>query len=59
MRDTKSILAYAKQMQKRAKESLLNKVLRKEVNVGGQGTQSYVIKEGANKGKVATKDTFQ
>ena len=59
MRDTKSILAYAKQMQKRAKESLLNKVLRKEVNVGGMGTQNYVIKEGANKGKVATKDTFQ
>lgn len=59
MRDTKSILAYAKQMQMRAKESLLNKVLRKEVNVGGMGTQSYVIKEGTNKGKVATKDTFQ
>lgn len=59
MRDTKSILAYAKQMQMRAKESLLNKVLRKEVNVGGMGTQNYVIKEGANKGKVATKDTFQ
>ena len=59
MRDTKSILAYAKQMQKKAKESLLNKVLRKEVNVGGSGTQSYVIKEGANKGKVASKDTFQ
>ena len=59
MRDTKSILAYAKQMQMRAKESLLNKVLRKEVNVGGMGTQNYVIKEGANKGKVATKDSFQ
>jgi len=59
MRDTKSILAYAKQMQKRAKESLLNKVLRKEVNVGNMGTQDYVIKEGSNKGKVATKDTFQ
>jgi len=59
MRDTKSIVAYARQMQKKAKESLLNKVLRKEVNVGGNGTQSYVIKEGANKGKVAVKDTFQ
>jgi hypothetical protein len=33
--------------------------LRKEVNVGGNGTQSYVIKNGANKGTVADKDKFQ
>ena len=59
MRDVKSIIEYAKRMQKKAKESLLLKNLRREVNVGGMGTQSYVIKEGANKGKVATKDTFQ
>lgn len=59
MRDTKSILAYAKAMQKKAKESVLNKLLRKEVNVGGNGTQDYVIKKGANAGTVATKDTFQ
>ena len=59
MRDTKSILAYAKQMQMRAKESLLNKVLRKEVNVGANGTQKYVLKNGVNAGKIADKDTFQ
>ena len=53
MRDVNSILAYAKQMQKKAKEAFLNKSLRKEVNVGGNGTQSYVIKKGPNKGKVA------
>tara|TARA_B100000674_G_C37069876_1_gene571131 strand:- start:94 stop:273 length:180 start_codon:yes stop_codon:yes gene_type:complete len=59
MRDVNSILAYAKQMQKKAKEAFLNKSLRKEVNVGGNGTQSYVIKNGSNKGTVADKDKFQ
>jgi len=59
MRDTKKILEYAKAMQKKAKESVLNKVLRKEVEVGGNGTQQYVIKNGSNAGKIATKDTFQ
>jgi hypothetical protein len=59
MRDVNSILAYAKQMQKKAKESLLQKVMRKEVNVGGNGTQSYVIKNGSNAGTVADKDKFQ
>jgi len=59
MRDVNSILAYAKQMQKKAKESLLKKSLRKEVNVGANGTQSYVIKNGTNAGTVAHKDKFQ
>ena len=59
MRDTKKILEYAKAMQKKAKEAVLNKVLRKEVEVGGNGTQQYVIKNGSNAGKIASKDTFQ
>jgi hypothetical protein len=59
MRDVNSILAYAKQMQKKAKESLLLKSMRKEVNVGANGTQSYVIKNGSNAGTVAHKDKFQ
>jgi hypothetical protein len=59
MRDINSILAYAKQMQKKAKEALLMKNLRREVNVGANGTQSYVIKNGANAGTVAHKDKFQ
>lgn len=59
MRDTKSIIAYAKAMQKKARESVLNKLLRKEVEVGANGTQQYVIKNGSNAGKVAVKDTFQ
>jgi hypothetical protein len=59
MRDVNSILAYAKKMQKKAKESLLLKSMRKEVNVGANGTQSYVIKNGSNAGTVAHKDKFQ
>jgi hypothetical protein len=59
MRDINSILAYAKKMQKKAKESLLLKSMRKEVNVGANGTQSYVIKNGSNAGTVANKDKFQ
>ena len=59
MRDTKSIIAYAKQMQKKAKESVLNKLLRKEVEVGANRTQSYVIKNGPNAGTVAAKSKFQ
>lgn len=59
MRDVNSILAYAKKMQKKAKESLLLKSMRKEVNVGANGTQSYVIKNGSNAGSVAHKDKFQ
>lgn len=59
MRDVNSILAYAKQMQKKAKEALLMKNLRKEVEVGANGTQSYVIKNGTNAGVVAHKDKFQ
>ena len=30
----------------------LNKVLKEEVEIGANGTQKYVIKEGKNKGKV-------
>ncbi len=59
MRDVNSLLAYAKQMQKKAKEALLNKSMRKEVNVGANGTQGYIIKNGPNAGMVAQKDKFQ
>ena len=59
MRDINSIVAYAKRMQKKAREALLMKNLRKEVEVGANGTQQYVIKNGSNAGKVAVKDTFQ
>ena len=45
-------------MQKKAKEALLMKNLRKEVEIGANGTQKYVIKNGANAGKVVG-DKFQ
>ena len=53
MRDTKTITAYAQKMMREAKQKLMFKDLRKEVNAGANGTQKYVIKSGSNAGKVA------
>jgi hypothetical protein len=53
MRDTNTITAYAQKMMREAKEKVLFRNLRKEVNVGANGTQDYVIKNGDNAGKVA------
>ena len=55
MRDTKTITAYAQKMKREAKQKLMFKDLRKEVNAGANGTQEYVIKAGPNAGKVAHK----
>jgi hypothetical protein len=52
MRDTKKLEAYYKTSQKNLKEKDLFKNLKKEVNIGGNGTQKYRIKKGINKGKV-------
>ena len=43
MRDIKTITAYAQKMMREAKEKVLFRNLRKEVNVGANGTQDYVI----------------
>ena len=40
---------------KQKKQIELSKNLKKEVNTGANGTQKYVIKEGINKGKIASK----
>ena len=53
MRDIKTITAYAQRMMREAKEKVLFRNLRKEVNVGANGTQDYVIKNGDNAGKLA------
>ena len=53
MRDIKTITAYAQKMMREAKEKVLFRNLRKEVNVGANGTQDYVIKNVDNAGKVA------
>jgi len=54
MRDTKTITAYAQKMMREAKQKLMFKNLRKEVDSGANGTQKYVIKNGVNSGRVAT-----
>jgi hypothetical protein len=55
MRDTKTIESFLKQKDKTEKEKVLFKNLKKEVETGANGTQKYVIKEGINKGKIASK----
>ena len=54
MRDTKLLTSYAQKLLREAKQKLLFKDLRREVNAGANGTQKYVIKNGVNTGKVAT-----
>ena len=53
MRDTKLLQSHSAKLMREAKEKELNRVLRKEVNTGANGSQEYVIKKGANTGKVA------
>ena len=55
MRDTKTIESFLKNKEQKEKEKILFKNLKKEVETGANGTQKYVIKEGPNKGKVASK----
>ena len=55
VRDTKALEEYSKQKEKDKKQMNLFKQLKKEVNVGANGTQDYVIKKGENTGKVAKK----
>ena len=53
MRDTKTLEQYSRNAQKKLKEMNLFKSLKKEVEIGANGTQKYVIKKGINKGRVA------
>jgi len=53
MRDNKVIESFKKLTEKKLKEMNLFKFLKKEVEAGANGTQSYIIKKGINKGKVA------
>jgi len=49
---TKQLTEHTKEVNRKKQELNLTKNLRKEVDVGANGTQKYVIKEGINKGKV-------
>jgi hypothetical protein len=52
MRDTKVLESFKKRIEKELKEKNIFKHLRKEVDIGANGTQKYVVKKGINKGKV-------
>jgi len=51
-RVTKKVLDYIANINKENKQRQLSKHLKKEVEIGANGTQKYVIKEGENKGKI-------
>jgi hypothetical protein len=55
MRDSKVLETFLKNNYKKIKEMSLFRHLKKEVNVGANGTQDYIIKKGPNKDKVAKK----
>jgi hypothetical protein len=52
MRDTKLLETFKKRIEKELKEKNIFKILRKEVDIGANGTQKYVVKKGINKGKI-------
>tara|TARA_Y100001973_G_C5153882_1_gene309643 strand:+ start:784 stop:954 length:171 start_codon:yes stop_codon:yes gene_type:complete len=49
---TKQLTEHAKIMNRKKQELNLSRNLKKEVNIGANGTQKYIIKQGVNKGKV-------
>jgi hypothetical protein len=51
-RISRKVLDYIAQINKENKAASLAKELKKEVEIGKNGTQKYVIKEGENKGKI-------
>ena len=53
MRDTKALESFLKHTEKKLKEMNLFKFLKKEVEIGANGTQDYIIKKGVNKDKLA------
>jgi hypothetical protein len=46
------VLDYVQEQFENAKEMRMFQMLRKEVEIGANGTQKYVIKKGPNKGKI-------
>ena len=55
MRDTKSIESFLKEKYKKITEMSLFRNLKKEVEIGANGTQDYIIKKGVNKDTIAKK----
>ena len=48
----KQVINYLERSEKKTKEMKFFKELKKEVEIGANGTQKYVIKKGINKGKI-------
>ena len=46
------VLNYVQEQWESAKQMSMFKFLRKEVNIGNNGTQKYMVKQGKNKGKI-------
>ena len=46
------VLNYVQEQWENAKQMSMFKFLRKEVNIGDNGTQKYMVKKGKNKGKI-------
>jgi|TARA_R100000541_G_scaffold7331_1_gene14930 hypothetical protein len=46
------VLRYVQEKFEEAKQMSMFKFLRKEVNIGDNGTQRYKLKQGKNKGKI-------
>ena len=51
-RNTRKILQYMEDMEKKAKQMSYVKHLKQEVEINGTGTHKYRIKHGPNKGVV-------
>ena len=48
----KQVINVCLNMEKQAKQMSYVKHLKKEVEIGANGTQKYMVKEGPNKGKI-------
>ena len=51
-RISRQILQYINNINRKTKRLSLSRTLKKEVEIGANGTQGYTIKQGLNKGKV-------
>ena len=53
-RITRQILQHINSIDRKVKQINLSKHLKKEVDIGANGTQDYVVKKGINKDTIAT-----
>jgi hypothetical protein len=51
-RINRQVINHIKDMQQKTKQMNIVRNLKKEVDIGANGTQKYVVKKGINKGKI-------